>query len=136
MWKTLFSLAKMENVEFSKPLTPKILSDPDHPFVKTLIYIYSMESFIFSELNKASRMKDESKIYFYGAFASALGFIIHSGNFKNTNLEKEFTAYRGLTLHRDELNDKYKEGKKINLQGFTSTTLLIEQGLKFCFSNL
>ena len=136
MWKTIFSLAQMDDVEFSKPLTPKILSDPNHPFVKTLIYIYSMQSFVFSELNKASRMKDESKIKFYGAFASALGFIVHSGNLKNTNLEKEFTAYRGLTLPREELNDKYKEGKKINIQGFTSTTLSMERGLNFCFSNL
>ena len=100
MWKTIFSLSNMNEVEFSKPLTPKILSNPDHPFVKTLIYIYSMESFVFSELNRASRMKDESKIQFYGAFASALGFVIHCGNFKKTNLEKEFTAYRGLTLPR------------------------------------
>ena len=126
MWKTLFSLAKLNDVEFSKPLTPKILSDPDHPCVKALIYIYSMESFVFSELNRASRMKDVTKIKFYGAFASALGFIIHCGNFKKTDLEKEFTVYRGLTLTREELNNKYKEGKKINLQGFTSTTLSIE----------
>ena len=61
MWKTIFSLAKMD-VEFSKPLTPKVLSDPKHPFVKTLVYIYSMESFVFSEMNRASRMKDVSKI--------------------------------------------------------------------------
>ena len=84
-----------------------------------------MESFVFSEMNRASRMKDDSKIKFYGAFASALGYVIHSGNFENTNLEKEFTAYRGLTLSRDELNLKYRKGDKINLKGFTSTTLSI-----------
>ena len=39
-----------------------------------------MESFIYSELNRASRTKDESKIEFYGAFASALGYIVHCGN--------------------------------------------------------
>ena len=61
-------------------------------------------------MNKASRMKDVSKIKFYGAFASALGFVIHGGNFKNTNLEKEFTAFRGLTLPREELLLKYKKG--------------------------
>ena len=55
MWKTIFSLAKMDDVEFSKPLTPKILSDPNHPFVKTMIYIYSMQSFVYSEMNRASR---------------------------------------------------------------------------------
>lgn len=47
-----------------------------------------MESFIFSELNRASRTKDESKIEFFGAFASALGFIIHCGNFNNVSKEQ------------------------------------------------
>ena len=51
------------------------------------MYIYSMQSFIFSEMNKASRTKDEYKIKFYGAFASALGFIIHFGNKLNTELK-------------------------------------------------
>ena len=79
MWKKIFSLSESVT-DFSKPLTPKILSDPDHPFVKTLLYIYSMESFIFREMNRASRMKDTSQIKYYGAFASALGFIVHCGN--------------------------------------------------------
>ena len=79
MWKIIFSLSQKE-AEFTKPSTPEILSDPKHPFVKTMIYIYSMESFIFTQMNRASRMKDVSKIKFYGTFASALGFIIHCGN--------------------------------------------------------
>ena len=69
-----------------KPLTHKILSNPNHKFVKTLVYIYSMESFVFSEMNRTSRLKDKSQIKFYGAFASALGYIIHCGN-KSTNVK-------------------------------------------------
>ena len=63
-----------------KPLTTKILSDSNHDFVKTLVYIYSMGSFVFKEMNKASRSKERSKIKMYGPFASALGFIISCGN--------------------------------------------------------
>ena len=48
----------VKDVDMRKPLTPKILSDPNHKFVKTLIYIYSMQTFIFSEMNRASRCKD------------------------------------------------------------------------------
>ena len=40
IWKKIFSLAK--SVDMKKPLTTKILSDPDHDFVKTMLYIYSM----------------------------------------------------------------------------------------------
>lgn len=78
LWVHIFSLAKNTKLDF--PLTPEILSNPNHEFVKTLIYIYSMQSFVFSEMNKASRKKDKSKIEWYGPFASALGFIVHCGN--------------------------------------------------------
>lgn len=74
----MFTLSK--SVDMDRPLTPKILSDPDHQFVKTLIYIYSMESFVFHEMNKASRKKDVSKLKFYGPYASALSFIVYCSN--------------------------------------------------------
>lgn len=58
-----------------------------------------MESFVFSEMNKASRMKDESKIQYYGPFASALGFIVHCGNLRKAGKQKQdITVYRGLQL--------------------------------------
>lgn len=69
-----------------KPLTTEILSNPEHDFVKTLLYIYSMESFVFKEMNKASRYKDLSKINFYGAYASALGYVIHSASLKRKDV--------------------------------------------------
>ena len=86
MWKRIFTI-KGSDVDISKPLTPKILSDPNHPLVKTLMYIYSMQSFIYTDMNKASRTKDISKIKYFGAFASALGFIIHCGNKKQENVD-------------------------------------------------
>lgn len=86
MWKRIFTIAGSD-VDISKPLTPKILSDPNDPLVKTLMYIYSMQSFIYTDMNKASRTKDISKIKYFGAFASALGFIIHCGNKKQENVD-------------------------------------------------
>ena len=82
VWQKIFDMVK--NIDLRKPLTPKILSDPNHRFVKTLIYIYSMQSFIFGEMNRASRTKDATKIKFYGPLAAALSFIIHNGNKKQT----------------------------------------------------
>ena len=79
-----------------KPLTPAILSNPDHEFTKTIIYIYSMECFVFKDLNKASREKDKLMVSCYGAYASALSFIIHSGNKAKAELPDEVLVYRGL----------------------------------------
>ena len=70
----------VEEAEFRKPLTLEILSDPQHKFVKTLVYIYSMQSFVFKEMNKTSRQKDVNKIKFYGPLASALSFAVYCGN--------------------------------------------------------
>ena len=41
IWKKIFSLNE-EAIKMKAPLTPKILSDPNHPFVTSLVYIYSM----------------------------------------------------------------------------------------------
>ena len=78
----------VKDVDMKKPLDMKILSDPNNKFVKTLIYIYSMETFLFMEMNKATREKDIDKIKFYGPLASALSFIIHCGNKNHTDLEQ------------------------------------------------
>ena len=56
----LFDLEKID--KFNKPLTPKILSNPKHKITKHLLYLYSMESFIYSDMNEACRKKDKSKI--------------------------------------------------------------------------
>ena len=75
----LFKLANLDE-DLEKPLTPKILSNPEHKAVKHIMYIYSMESFIYADLNRVCREKDKSKIKYYGAYAAALSFIIHSAN--------------------------------------------------------
>lgn len=87
MWKKIFSLSKRD-LDLNEPLTEKVLSNPGHDFVKLILYMYSMESFIFREMNKASRLKDVQKIKYYGPFASALGFIVHSGNHRGPKMKK------------------------------------------------
>lgn len=86
IWLKLFDLAKVEKMDMDKPLTAKILSDPKHPFVMRMLYIYSMQSFVFEQTNKVSRDKDVSKIEFYGPFASAFSFIIHNGSFEKASI--------------------------------------------------
>ena len=75
----LFKMADLDE-DLDKPLTPRVLRDPENKVVKHIMYIYSMESFIYAELNKTCREKDKSKIKFYGAFAAALSYIINSAN--------------------------------------------------------
>lgn len=73
-WKMLFKMDGLKDIE--KPLTPQILSDPRHEITKHLLYLYSMESFIYPHLNRACREKNKEEIPYYGAFAAALSYII------------------------------------------------------------
>lgn len=82
----IFNMVKGINIK--KPLDFKMLSDPNNHFVQTIIYIYSMQSFIFREINKTTRNKDVEKIKYYGPFAAALSFIVHCGNMQQTDLKK------------------------------------------------
>ena len=94
----LFDLADLGDLDM--PLTPKILSNPENKITKLLLYLYSMESFIYEELNQASRKKDKSKIQFYGAYAAALSYIIYTANEKrkDSSLRGTTILYRGLQM--------------------------------------
>ena len=109
-WKTLFKLAKLGDLD--KPLTPAILSDPSHNVTKHILYLYSMESFIFEGLNKATRLKDKSQIQYYGAFAAALSCIIYFANQNRqaNSLRGETKLYRGLRLTKED-TDKFVVGE-------------------------
>ena len=83
-------------------------------------------------MNKASRDKDISSLEFYGPLASALSFIVHSGNKRNTNLQEKFIVYRGIhNIHTKELQSRFKNDSKIRLTGFTSSTLREDIGILF-----
>ena len=82
-----------------------------------------MESFVFKEMNKASRQKDATKIEMYGALASAICFILHSGNKIDTDLSQRFIVYRGFQLSTKEYEEKFVQNQYLNLTGYTSTTL-------------
>ena len=57
-WNLLFKFGELGDLDMS--LNRKILANPDHMVTKQILYIYSMQSFIYSELNRTCRDKDES----------------------------------------------------------------------------
>ena len=52
-WDMLFEMGDLGDLDM--PLTQEILSNPLHNITKHILYLYSMESFIYEELNRASR---------------------------------------------------------------------------------
>jgi hypothetical protein len=77
-WDDLYKMTKV--LDMDAPLTGSIkggLHDPSCPMVKTLLYIYQIECFVYRELNHASRFKDTSKIKTLGPYGCALFAIIY-----------------------------------------------------------
>lgn len=117
-----------------EPLTPKILSNPNHIIVKRIVYVYSMESFIYREMNWACREQDHTKIKFYGPLASVLSFILLTANRKNK--ARDITTFRGVMFSNEDIYNKYKIGNEVHLTGYTSTTLNKNVGLKFALPSI
>ena len=51
-------------------------SDPDHKDVKAILFLYSLDSFLYQRLNQISRNKDASAIPTLGAYSVALTRVI------------------------------------------------------------
>lgn len=56
----------------NQELTEVILHNPDHRVTKTLIYVHSMETFIYKDVKKACLNRDCTKVLTLGPFAVAL----------------------------------------------------------------
>ena len=56
-------------------IKPSDIDNPDSSLAKSILFLYSMETFLYSSLNKADREGDASKIQTLGPFAFALMFI-------------------------------------------------------------
>ena len=64
------------NHPIDKPLTFEILDNPNHPVRNFLLYLHTMETFIYRELGYASRSQDATKIKSLGPYAMCLSYIL------------------------------------------------------------
>ena len=74
--------------------------DPEHTHVKSALFIYSLNSFLFDRINKGSRQKNMSIVKNLGPYAVLLTRIIDNVGTRRTDQEKgkSFWCYRGLAL--------------------------------------
>ena len=90
-----------------------------------------MESFVFSQMNKATRDKDFTKIEIFGPFASILGYIIQVAGLNHPEkLSRQFEVYRGMVRHEEDL-EEFQLNNIVSLKGFTSTSLNKQVAINF-----
>ena len=79
MWQSFFKFS-IQDFPMNKPLSLEILHDTNHFITRFLVYLHTMQTFLFQDLKDASRLRDESKILTLGPYALCLSFILAKSN--------------------------------------------------------
>ena len=94
-----------------------------------------METFIYPEVNRSCRDKDQQQIEYYGAFAAALSYIIYFANqTRKDKISGLINLYRGLKLDLNEI-EMYQVESNVNLTGYTSSTTNPNVAIEFALDN-
>jgi len=59
------------------------LKDASHKITQFLLFLHTQETFLYQDLKKASREKDQSKILTLGPYALALSYILTKSKSKS-----------------------------------------------------
>ena len=150
---------KEVEINHDTPLNDSYLYNPDHPVSQTMLYLYTIDSWLFSVLNSGSKEGDQAKMETLGPYAYAFGGIIECAAKRRTDIpamkklleETGTKLYRGTGLTKNELKEyKDKVGSKIEkfsdgyfktgdgymtMTGFISTSMNRSDSQKFAWSN-
>ena len=108
-----------------------------------ILYLYTLECFLYKSVNTATREHDRSKVSTLGPYAYVLSEILTKGE-RNRAIDQEslpkdqYTSlYRGLTLTQEKI-DEYRanKGKSFNMGGYVSTSLNRARSVEFAFKDL
>ena len=101
--------------------------------MKTILFMYSLECFLFKRMNRASRDKDSSAIKTLGPYAVAISKIINSVQQKRLDKRVgQFTCFRGMALPQ-KIIQKWCKKKSLHLDGYISASL--DEKLAMYFAN-
>lgn len=101
-WETkLFGSVDVQDRD--TPIKVDDLWDPDHPICGLILYIWTLETFLYREVNQASKYADKTKILTLGPYAYALGYCVGSAARKRKDIKVEIfrngvELYRGTSL--------------------------------------
>ena len=100
-WSFIFKMGDLGNL--NTPLKSSTLRNPNSKITKHMLYIYSMQSFIYEHLNRACREKQEHSLKSFGPYAAALSYIIHFANLRRKDKLSSCVLFRGLSLSDKEI---------------------------------
>ena len=79
-----------------------IFWDPNSQVTLTCLYLYTIDSWLFSQVNSGSREGDQAKVDTLGPFAYAFGIIISYAAMERDDIDKmkDLLENKGTTLYR------------------------------------
>ena len=111
IWNLIFKI-DLKEYNFNIPIPIEDFWNANSHICQKILYIYSMETFIYRVLNASSRNKDVTKISTLRPFAAAISFILYGAEYYSNrpgkfSFKTVVTLYRGLKLTREDI-DQYK----------------------------
>jgi len=97
-----------------KPLSDKVLLDPENKFVKLMFYMYSMEPPLYADLNRACRSMDETKLHSLGPYARVIFHMLNWGSVLDS--KRPDPLKMGKEVGHDSLYGKY-DGSFMTFKG-------------------
>lgn len=124
VWDLIFGLLGID--KSTEPIPYHVLTDANHPTTSALFQIYSLEFWLFNEINKASRAKDNKKVSTLGPFATILSVALDHAQKSRQSYLSESMIYKPFSLPKNKANfiELYKKrvGKPVYFNGVVSAT--------------
>lgn len=133
-WKAFFSVSGIYQLDYiDEEVDRETLCDPGHPLTVALVYMYSMETFLQTELNKASQNQDIMQVDSLGPFAACLNQIVIGANFDQFHSpnqymvpSEQFVVWRAALMTEEQVESYFlavHKRQKIQLTGFINASL-------------
>ena len=135
-WTLMFKETRIE--KWDEQLDEDEMTDPENNLVRLILYIYSLDSFLFSAVDYALKSGDMSKTSTLGPYAKILGSALRSASERRKDLVPfgphfKVSLYRGGLLSEPQIEEYRKIVDKkdfVQLIGHVSATTNKETALE------
>ena len=104
-------------------MSNKILEDIKHPITKFILYLHSLETFLYKDLKNASIKKDQSKILTLGPYALVLSYILSKTDYSKKS--ENIFVYRGMRITKKLFKEQFGYKSKEQSENFSALDINI-----------
>lgn len=100
-WDFIFGLLNIQPT--TEPIDMGDISNADNPSTRALFQIYSLETWLFREINNASRTKNSRKVQSLGPFAALIGVAMDNAQrSRKDSILGQQSLYKPMLVQKNE----------------------------------